>query len=86
MVVMNFEKDFVKMCCINIVGQCVVYYCEPFHSRKEKKIHGSSSYNARNCTVLNDNKFPELTFSYLSSDPQESACKKIFELFSYSFG
>lgn len=37
MVVMNFEKDFVKMCCINIVGQCACIIVNSFIAEKKRK-------------------------------------------------
>lgn len=72
---MNVEKDFQKMCCINLMVQCLVYYCDAFHRRKQKKIHAMQ-------VVTDNNKFP----SILVVTSRKVHVKKKLELFSHSFG
>lgn len=71
--VMNVEKDFQKMCCI----KCLVYYCDAFHRRKQKKIHGMQ-------VVTDNNKFPRLHFPILVVTSRKvHVKKKIRVIFSF---
>lgn len=76
LMVMNVEKDFQKMCCINLMVQCLVYYCDAFHRRKQKKIHGMQ-------VVTDNNKFPRLHFPILVVTSRKVHVKKIRVIFSF---
>lgn len=76
LMVMNVEKDFQKMCCINSTVQCLVYYCDAFHRRKQKKIHGMQ-------VVTDNNKFPRLHFPILVVTSRKVHVKKIRVIFSF---
>lgn len=77
LMVMNVEKDFQKMCCINLMVQCLVYYCDAFHRRKQKKIHGMQ-------VVTDNNKFPRLHFPILVVTSRKvHVKKKIRVIFSF---
>lgn len=77
LMVMNVEKYFQKMCCINLMVQCLVYYCDAFHRRKQKKIHGMQ-------VVTDNNKFPRLHFPILVVTSRKvHVKKKIRVIFSF---
>lgn len=81
LMVMNVEKDFQKMCCINCMVPCLVYYCDAFPSQKTKE----NPRNARNSTVVNDNnKFSRLHFPILVVTSRKvHVKKKIRVIFSF---